>query len=263
MSFPRTLLPACLTVIPLAAQTLSFDAASIKPSAQVGGWIRPIKTADPGRVTYRTYSAIELIGEAFQLSRYQIKGVKPSDRNRYDITATHSRGASEDDIRAMLRNLLAERFGFRYHDAMEPMAAYVLLPGKDRSLLRPATKKLKPVAGCNSFGTMDQYAKMLSAVLGGPVVNQTGIEGAYIFFLVRSSAASAAAVAAGPGAPPPPPPPAPAPPPCPGWTADTMPPPAATPIEAVREQMGLRLERRGNTPVKVIVIDGIGKATEN
>jgi uncharacterized protein (TIGR03435 family) len=42
-----------------------------------------------------------------------------------------------------------------------------------------------------------------------------------------------------------------------------MPPPEASIFDAVREQMGLRLERRGTASVNVMVFDRAEKATAN
>jgi uncharacterized protein (TIGR03435 family) len=41
-----------------------------------------------------------------------------------------------------------------------------------------------------------------------------------------------------------------------------MPPPASDIFEAVRDQIGLRLERRGNMPVKLLVVDRASKVHE-
>jgi uncharacterized protein (TIGR03435 family) len=105
---------------------------------------------------------------------------------------------------------------------------------------------------------------MLSAVLDKPVLNQTGVSGSYYFFLVveANNPRPELSVQAPGAAPPPPPPPAPPPPPCFGAKAGKMPAPASTVFDAVKEQMGLRLERRGNMQVNVLVIDKADRTPE-
>jgi len=233
----------------------SFEAATLKPAEQVTGWIAAIKSGNPVRITYRNYSLKRLIDEAYEVSRYQVEGPPWIERDRYDIVANTPRGATANQTRLMLQSLLAERFHLALHAENRDMPAYVLLPGEDTSKLRPE-KDEPETPGCESFGTMSQYADMVSTVLNKPVVNQTGLSGSYYFFLVvnpelRPSAPSDQS----PGGAPPPPPPAPPPPPCFSPKAGKMPAPDPTVFDAVKEQMGLKLERRGNVQVNVLVVN--------
>jgi uncharacterized protein (TIGR03435 family) len=152
----------------------------------------------------------------------------------------------------MLQSLLRERFQLEFHNENKETLRYVLLPGKDRSKLR-AEKDAPDIPGCKSFGTMPELTRVLSQVLNAPVEDDTGITGTFYFILTFSDSPGAPNEAANSDAPPPPPPPPP--PPCPGWSAEAMPPPAANVFDAVRNQMGLRLERRWKAAVSVLVVD--------
>jgi len=173
-------------------------------------------------------------------------------RERYGVIATRPRDTTADQTRQMLRSLLADRFHVALHQEQKEMPGYALLPGKDRSKLRPE-KDAPDVPGC-AFGTMSDFAGFLSARLQAPVVNETGIAGTFYFIFAYSDTLAARAAGAAGAAPPPPPPPPPLP-PCPGLSAATMPPLASSIFEAVSEQMGLKLERRGNQSVSVLVVD--------
>ncbi len=63
-----------LSAFPMFGQAKEFDAASVKPSAQVSGSIEAIKESTPGRVTYRNYVLKKLLMDAYQLTRYQVEG---------------------------------------------------------------------------------------------------------------------------------------------------------------------------------------------
>jgi uncharacterized protein (TIGR03435 family) len=245
--------------LPAMGRQLAFDAASVKPAAQAGGFIEPIKESSPGRVTYRNYVLKKLLMEAYQVSRYQVEGPTWIERDRYDIIATKPRGTTADQERQMVQNLLAARFHLVQHSEKREMTAYALLPGKDASKLH-AVKESGDAEGCNRSGTMAQYAELLSGRLDKPVVDRTGISGRYYFVLLFWDQPQ---IRTDSGAPPPPPPP---PPPsgagCPGWTGK-WPSFESNVFDAVKEQMGLKLERTGTSAVNVIVLDHVEKATAN
>jgi uncharacterized protein (TIGR03435 family) len=251
---------AAVLALPALGQQPAFEAASVKPAAQVEGLIETIRQSTPGRVTYRNYSLKRLLTEAYQVSRYQVEGPAWIERDRYDIVATKPRGTTADQERQMVQNLVAARFHVVQHSEKREMAAYALLSGKDTSRLH-VVKESGDAEGCDHSGTMAQYAELLSARIDKPVVDRTGIPGRYYFILVYSDQPQ---LRTDSGVPPPPPPPPP--PPsgagCPGWTGK-WPSIEYNVFDAVKEQMGLRLERTGTTAVSVIVLDHVEKATAN
>jgi uncharacterized protein (TIGR03435 family) len=105
---------------------------------------------------------------------------------------------------------------------------------------------------------MSDFAHVLSQILNAPVDDDTAITGSYYFILAFSDSPDEATNSE--AAPPPPPPP---PPPCPGWSVDAMPSPASNVFDAVRNQMGLRLARRGKTAVSVLVVDHANRSPDS
>src|SRR6185437_12343985 len=90
----------------------SFEVASIKlhepdehgQSAQKGG----PGTGDPGRIT-ATYRPLRtLLIDAYGIKTYQLELPDALNSARYDITATVPAGASKEQARAMMRNLLTD-----------------------------------------------------------------------------------------------------------------------------------------------------------
>ena len=250
---------AVVLALPVAGQQAAFDAVSVKPAAQAEGLIEAIRQSTPGRVTYRNYTVKRLLTEAYGVSRYQVEGPPWIERDRYDIVATKPRGTNGELERQMVQNLLAARFHVSQHSEKRDMTAYALLPGKDMSKLH-AVKETEDSPACERSGTMGRFAELLAAIIDKPVVDRTGVSGRYYFIVVWSNQPLVATDAA--GAPPPPPPPASSVAGCPSWTGST-PSPEASVFDAVREQMGLKLERTGTTAVNVVVLDRVERATAN
>jgi uncharacterized protein (TIGR03435 family) len=243
----------------VAAKGLGFEAATVRPNAPDSNFSPPIKTSDAVQVRYRNYPLKALLAEAIGVAEFQVKGPAWIASERYDINAVKPKHATENDARQMLLTLLVERFHLVVHNEVRRTPGYVLLPGKNKSKLRPE-KDAPIIPGCNSFGTLTEFAKILAHNLDAPVVDNTGISGTYYFILTYSNGLAAAPVqAAGM----PPLPTTQHPPPCPGWSASTMPPPASSIFEAVKDQMGLRLEGVQATPVEVLVVDKADKVPQS
>ena len=248
-----------LAALPVLGQ-VAFEAVSVKPAAQVEGLVEPIKESTPGRITIRNYVVKKLIMDAYQLTRYQVEGPPWIERERFDIIATKPKGTTGEQEREMVQRLLAERFHVVQHRETRQLASYVLLPGKDTSKLHSVTENVE--AGCNWAGTMPQFSENLATILDKPVMDQTHIVGRYYFILAWSPQPMPFRSDGSTAPPAPPPPPAASSPGCPAFNG-VMPPFAATLFDAVKEQMGLRLERRGAVPVSVMVLDRVERPTPN
>jgi uncharacterized protein (TIGR03435 family) len=252
--FTRAVLVILATAASIAAQHSivppTFEAASVKQAKPQGNFNPPSRRATPIRLEYRNYSLVRLIAEAWNLADYQIQAPDWAGRERYDISATKPRQTSVPDTRRMLQSLLIERFHLETRPGTKDMPVYHLLPEKV-ALLRPEHDE-PDVPGCQSFGTLGEFAQLLSRNLNAPVVDNTNIAGTYYFILAYRSTLPAperSSVMA------PPPPTASTPPPCPGWSSATMPPLADDIFEAARKQMGLKLERRGRASVSTLAVD--------
>jgi uncharacterized protein (TIGR03435 family) len=151
--------PVCLCLLAAAgacAQTqdasLTFEVASVKPhvpkpgkensgSSQRGG----PGTDDPGQITVDNRTLRTLIIEAYGLKGYQLVHPAWLGTERYDIVAKVAPGATKQQSRIMMRNLLVERFQLKFHREMKDLPVYELSVGKGGPKMKPSeTQPLKP-----------------------------------------------------------------------------------------------------------------------
>ncbi len=100
-----------------------FEVASVKPDAEGACGIGATSTVfkvDAARVEIRCMTLADLIEDAFGVTGNRNSITKPDwtfgrEAPRFDIAAKLPPGASEDQIPAMLRALLADRFKLAVH----------------------------------------------------------------------------------------------------------------------------------------------------
>jgi len=210
----------------------------------------------------------------------QIVGGPPwMDTDRFDIQATMAPGTSNDDMKAMVRTLLADRFQLRTHTERREMPVYALqIARKDGRLgpqMRPLTVDCDAVRAARASGekppgdtapvcttgmsirrtgiseldssgmTMAALIDNLSRAAGRPVLNRTGLTGSFAVTLRFATDASSVSPLGGPPQ---------------GVPLEPVDAPSLT--AAVQEQLGLRLESR-REPVEVLVVDSASAPTEN
>src|ERR1700689_3259773 len=90
-----------------------------------------------GRYEFRTATMVDLIARAYGVDRESVVG-GPNwlELDRFDVFAKAPADATPDDLKIMLRALLAERFKLVVHNETKPMPAWALTVGK-----HPALKK--------------------------------------------------------------------------------------------------------------------------
>jgi uncharacterized protein (TIGR03435 family) len=265
-----------ISVILLAAaasaqRPLSFEVASVKPSTQPD-WAQGVRsmqtggpgTPDAGRWTCDHMSLSSLLLTAYKLQSFQLSAPAWTETEHYAVTAKVPAGATRDEFRTMLQNLLTERFQMKLRRETKEVAGYELVVLKDGLKLKesaplkegepevppPPTTRPRITLGEDGYPvvppglnlamtlgfrartqavrqTVDQLAQFLSSMVGRPVANATGLPGKYdysIFYIYD-----------GPGSPPMP---------APGTTPAN---PAADPsgptiFKAIQDQLGLKLE---------------------
>jgi uncharacterized protein (TIGR03435 family) len=280
-----------LTAHGAIAQQTQFEVASIKPADPKATVAGPLfaggpGTNDPGHIVYRGASLTYLLMTAYKLKGFQLSGPKWMDTARFYIDAKLPSGATKDDLRAMLRNLLAERFGVTIHSEKKELQSYTLLVSKRGVKMKPSPPIVAdtdgtaqhldagietdddgfPVFPAGSTGglvVMNRAGKMkvgaaqqslaaicdfLSTQLGAPVDDQTALIGNYDFHLEYAIDGPITLGRGGPVMPPP----------NPAASGE-----AITPGElpgslrsALQEQLGLRLER-GRALVDIVVLDHV------
>jgi uncharacterized protein (TIGR03435 family) len=233
-----------------------FAVASIKPNhtgARNSGFRRFVGgNLDAVNITLKG-----LIAFAYDIPQERVlQGPSWMDGERYDILAKPEPGgdaradAAMNTIRLRTQALLAERFHLAMHKDTRQLPIFRLLVdnGGPKHLQTPKGDKADLFTNghhvtCQA-ASMEFFAKnFLAGQVGGPVIDQTGIKGAFDFTLdwaaddlsgrPSTDAGAAAPDSAGPSF-----------------------------FSALREQLGLKLEA-GKGPVEVLIVDHAEKATEN
>jgi uncharacterized protein (TIGR03435 family) len=211
------------------------------------------------------------------------------DSDRFDILAKVVNDAPEstgpalqidiEDLRQMLKTLLADRFKLQTHMEDRPGTAYTLIavkpkliqadplsrtrckegPGPDGKDPRIATPVLNRLMSCQNMSMAqigDELQKVAAGYIYSPVLDGTGIQGRWDFTLSFSSIDLTRGGGILNGGPPPGASPT-------GALATTDPNGALSLFDAVSKQLGLKLEKQ-TRPVPVLVIDHIEETpTEN
>ena len=122
----------------------TFEVASIKPSgpmnpqAMMQGKMRLGMKIDAARVDIGFMSLADLLRTAYEVKAYQITGPDFIKTERFDISAKMPEGATKEQVPAMLRALLEERFGLKIHKDNKPVPVYALVVGKGGLKLKDA-----------------------------------------------------------------------------------------------------------------------------
>jgi len=252
----------------IRAQTLpptpayTYEVASIRKSnpGQQGSSIGP---GAGGGMRARNTTAMQLLTFAYKVRDYQISGGPgrvTSDRFHVSFTPEKTepaplRGAAPKEIEAFIgRNqqrmqaVFRDRFGLVLRAETHELPIYALVPAKGGvKIARSATPEKGPslqggpgrLTGVGA--TLRLLAGHLSAVLGRPVIDESGSDEQYDFHLEYTPEMPVQGVPEGVPAPP----------------AD-----GPSIFTAVTEQLGLRLEPRKG-PVPVFVIEKIERPSEN
>jgi len=225
---------------------------------------------DPGRIHYPAVTVQFLLQRAYNVNSFQLSGPGWLETERYDVDATLSAGATMPQFRAMLRNLLAERFQLAAHSGVKDVSGFSLVAGNKLKLKESAGPPAPendgaPVAltlGADNYFvppnrqgvffqltglksgratfrqvTMAELAATLQNQLKRPVTNATGLAGKYDFVLSYSTQGlylGGGRIPIGPG-------------------GEDAPPDI---FSALSEQLGLKLEAR-KVAAQVVTIDRI------
>jgi uncharacterized protein (TIGR03435 family) len=277
MRLPLLVAFAVLAAVVIAAAQSpppSFEVASVKENKS-GSTTVGMAPLALGRLRFTNMPLRFILHESFAVMEHQLIGIPAWADAGFDITATYPADApgTADDARARLRTLLADRFGLKTHRETREIPVYSLVmarkdgspspqlvrstidcqqwmaeqrpqmgagsaspvaPGGKRPVCLMLTTRRFVTAGTQ---TMQQLANVLQPLTGRPVLDRTGLSGAFDFDLQWTSAPVAPAAGA-------------APPPDDGPSI----------FVAVQEQLGLRLEP-GRAPFDVVVIDAIQRPT--
>ena len=237
-------------------------------------------TTDPGRFTATHLNLSDLLVQAFNIRRYQIRGPGFLDSLSYNVNAKVPHGTTREQFRLMLQSLLEERFQMAIHWEKKESQVFELIQAKAGHKLKESVEdsvppaesastkgettarasKLEPgimamrtgadgATKIESHGVaLDQIVRMLSNWIGKPVLDATGLKGKYDFNLSFSMEGLPGLAGFGPqfrssdrGGP------------APSGT-DVAP----SIFTAVQEQLGLKLEQKKRM-IEILVVDKVEK----
>lgn len=276
---------ACAAAFGQTAENLTFEAASVRPSAPVppsgGVYFGPARggpgTPDPGQITWSYVSMKAMLLTAFDAKNYQISGPAWLDTERYDVIAKVPAGTTVEQARVMWRNLLAERFGLTVRHEPREFQVQELVIAKGGPKLKetawdlaapppPGPPKIEKgellspgnvmtifpdPAGSRAHTVakaqpISKLTETLSNALGHPVLDKTGLTGKYDYILDYAINLSGLQL-----------------PPQVAAAGDAAGDPLPDLAAAVQKQLGLGLVA-GKATLDVVVIDRINKVpTEN
>ena len=253
---------------------MEFDVAEIKLSPPD----TPTRTrlSQGGRIEGEGITMQQIMQLGWDITTDQLVANTPKwwNETKYSIVAKASNAVSGtgqnlnvdvDDVKAMLRQLIVERFKLKTHYEDRPVDAYTLLADKPKMTKADPSNRTSfkegPAPGQPDLRngviarmvtirnmTMAQFAEDLRRFAGGyvrlPIEDKTGLDGAYDFTLAFSPIGLVRPQAGrGDGAP--------------GAGPDAADPTGALSLEdAINKQLGLKLEMR-KRPMPVLVIDHI------
>jgi uncharacterized protein (TIGR03435 family) len=172
-----------------ASTTLSFDVATVRPSAppdmarlqaqaQAGKMPRFGAYVEVSRAEYLYMSLQDLIANAYKVKSYQVTGPAWLATQRFDIAAKLPDGASKDDAPMMLQALLKERFKLVAHRDLQEHPVLGLVVAKGGTKLKESATvpvaidedaPLKP--GEMKIDTPDGPARMTRNADGSNTIN--------------------------------------------------------------------------------------------
>jgi len=199
------------------AESLTFDVASVKPQVPgKGGRGGSSPKDERGRIHYPAATLKGLLMNAYGVKDFQIVGPGWLGDERFTIDATMPPATTKDQTRAMLRNLLADRFKVELHRETKTLPVYSLAvatnglkmpatpppPAKENGHSGFATDGF-PIVPSEATGvtnwvvngqarinaqqaTMRDLAAELEKLLGRPVMDETKLTAKFDFILTFS-----------------------------------------------------------------------------
>lgn len=237
-----------------AQQASRFETASVKRSASTARGAGPVEFQKTSVVAIGV-AVSQLITAAYEVPARDLVDAPGwiyyspfTGGERYDVVARAAEGSSPQDLRAMLRNLLSDRFGLRVRRETRQLPVYILTKLDDRGRLeaglRPAARTCKPDFPCEGRvgGGFAAYKgapwstvlQTIGNAVSDRVIDRTGLTGTFDFELTYSTQALSAN------------------------TNDS----GVDIFAAVRQQLGLKLDA-DRAPFEVTVIEAVNRPTPN
>ena len=237
-----------------------FDAASVKPTpfdaVLRGPGGMPLRmfnlrggpgSEDPGQLSCEHCSLEYLTWVAYEKIPLAVTVLPWMRDDMYDVIAKVPEGSTEHDVHLMLQQLLAERFQLTVHHVSRQLPGYVMKVGNRPPKVQALSKDMPVAEGrlpapyledcafkIDAKGiSMSELADLLSRETGSPVVDKTGLDGRYHFALTWLATVDRYGA---------------------GRCTPRKIPAGRDPLDAVKKQLGLRIEQR-KLPGDAVVVD--------
>jgi uncharacterized protein (TIGR03435 family) len=230
----------CLLAAVASGLFAQFEVVSVKPSKDLSTGSDTDNNNNLFKA--RNVSLQRLVAMAWGIEEYRIEGPGWLGSERFDVDAKSPagtpRGGPEGDaaFRAMMQNMLADRFGLVVHKSQKTLGVYGLVVAKSGLRITEVQAGSSDSSSHNNQYsgtsiTMSRFAQFLSRRADLPVVDMTGLKGFYTFTLE--------------------------------WTPEAENPAWESLREAMETKLGLRCENR-KAPLEVVIVDQARKVpTEN
>jgi len=237
-----------------------FEVATIKPSdPNRPGWGIGINPS--GMINTLNTTLADLIKFCYDLHPKQVVNAPTwFDTEKFDVSAKPDTPgmASLPQMRAMMQQLILDRFGLKFHNDKRELQAYAVTVAKGGEKLKKEENVTLPLPGFGGLpqrgfnvrnATIAEFASVMQAqFMDLPVVDQTNLGDTRYTFVLKFTPDPGMRPFG--GATPPGPPPA----------ADVDAPPDL--YAAMEQQLGLRMQKT-RTSVPVMVIEKVEKPSEN
>lgn len=200
---------------------------------------------DPSLFTCENCGISMLIMSAYELKNYQYSGPDWTDSQRFFVSAKIPEGTTRKQFLKMQQSLLTDRFNLKFHFEKKEILQYVLTVARNGPKLKKSAD-VDPEAHNYTMSlaienghwvlhsnetSMERFAAHLSNQLNQPITDATELNGVYDITLY--------------------------------WAMDDNDTSAPTIVQAVQEQLGLKLEKK-KIQIDVLVVDHVEKMpTEN
>jgi uncharacterized protein (TIGR03435 family) len=125
---------------------------------------------------------------AYHVQDSQIVGPEWIRSEHFDITAKGDGPVPREQMKVMMKSLLAERFHLSFHQEPRTLKAYALVPSRGGTKLKPAAEAdANSVIENSAVGfvakstTMQEFVDYIADPMEAPVVDETGLTGKYDF----------------------------------------------------------------------------------
>jgi len=241
-----------MLILGAALHGQTFEVASIKPGTPADGGSFRVRISggpggsDPSIFICENCSISMLVMNAYEINPYEYSGPDWTDSERFFVSAKIPEGTTPEQFKQMKQNLLADRFKLKFHHEKREMPQYILTVARNGPKLKKSAERLPDEPRNSTFSlsietghmvmhsdvtSMENFSRQLSYQLHQPVTDSTELKGEYDITL--------------------------------NWAMDDSDTTAPPLLQAVQEQLGLKLEKK-KIQVDILVVDHLEKTpTEN